>query len=1099
MNFERQQSYIGIAAKFKRDQAIVTTSKDLQGQKLSVRFYCNAFADATALSCKRLNEDDLQALPGNLPSNSTIVSYCKRGMLLLLTLQYDAEDIEWIGLWDKLDFEDPAKLACVETMRQIPNTNKVQVLVKGDDRILQAFVAFKKKILYEQRCPAFWEYMSKAGKYVLQWGLEGFGPERDQYARNRTLAFRDFDQYKLTHGYGVMREAIHTFRYIEQALQSPLTACFVELQGQLTPEGLCAKYIAFVQCDDEELIRNVLTVGDTGRLIFEEMKNGIVQPGWKYTVKPPIPRYTYPGNLILQLRRPKGDTQEVNASKAPKADMPSIQVWAFPDVSDSPARRQIKCANDLADANVEADELKRYLLGKDFQEGDNHRLFDKIDSNPDVAKKIEEFLSHLTDVQRGAWEHIRDAKHKVVLIQGPPGTGKTTTIVTIQRICTELQISWLGAAACNAAADVIASAIERLFPEAGIIRYHAYDNEALALKRSQSDPDQGVAAQSTSKDKAKAKQIEEPSSENSNGKAKQIEVSLAKEQVTDKYRQMVEEQEEFEISAAEEQHAWFQFISEFAETDAEWKDTKKQRPNFKSMGLNVRALQNAGILEHQIPHYKPNPAYDWHAEFRENLKQKNFAKDKTADEKKAYKDSVDRLLRDTLLKCPGIVTTLFKSGDNILNSIKDFVIIFVEEGSQAAELEALLSWAWNTETVVCFVIVGDPEQLHATFKSVNIGTQLNNPFYEQCVMSIMERLWRRGFPTYVLTEQHRLCQGLEEVFNQIFYEGQITNAPGTELKNRPKAQKALAWIEKEYQVNDGIPHVCLNVEDGVQLISEKSKSRYNLHNVVATLHAVTSMLADGLWQETDIKIISPYREQNSIYRKALRQLQLFGVTVHTVDSMQGGEGECTIFDLVLARQRIGRYGFVKIGNRLNVALSRSKNMFMLICDTSALEKSAAYERRLLTLSPEEQEEAKETEHHASKYLRKNFNYYQLKGAVVNVQAMLYKDAVGCVDMSPADEFLNAQALKNPTKTCRNCNSPEHLAKECPHPKKFKGTCNKCGEVGHKAKECKIIVCPRCKRRGHSKEECQGPERRVCRSCGVQGHLVADCPKKPGTD
>ena len=56
-------------------------------------------------------------------------------------------------------------------------------------------------------------------------------------------------------------------------------------------------------------------------------------------------------------------------------------------------------------------------------------------------------------------------------------------------------------------------------------------------------------------------------------------------------------------------------MSEFAEAAAECKGTKEHRPNFKSMGLNVRALQNAGNLKYQIPHHKPNPDYDLHADY----------------------------------------------------------------------------------------------------------------------------------------------------------------------------------------------------------------------------------------------------------------------------------------------------------------------------------------------------------------------------------------------------------------------------------------------------------------------------------------------------
>lgn len=70
------------------------------------------------------------------------------------------------------------------------------------------------------------------------------------------------------------------------------------------------------------------------------------------------------------------------------------------------------------------------------------------------------------------------------------------------------------------------------------------------------------------------------------------------------------------------------------------------------------------------------------------------------------------------------------------------------------------------------------------------------------------------------------------------------------------------------------------------------------------------MLSEGLWLETEITVITPYREQAKRYRKILHALKLFKVNVFTVDSMQGRENKCTIFDIMLSFLRIGGWGFV---------------------------------------------------------------------------------------------------------------------------------------------------------------------------------------------
>ena len=127
----------------------------------------------------------------------------------------------------------------------------------------------------------------------------------------------------------------------------------------------------------------------------------------------------------------------------------------------------------------------------------------------------------------------------------------------------------------------------------------------------------------------------------------------------------------------------------------------------------------------------------------------------------------------------------------------------------------------------------------------NTDDYLVNPFAKQMVISFFERLWRREFPTYMFTEQYRLAAGLEEVFNHLFYNGKITNADCTRIENRPGARNAIEYIQKHYGLRDDIPHLCLNVTDGVCLHGEM-KSRFNPQNIAATTRAIISMFNENL-------------------------------------------------------------------------------------------------------------------------------------------------------------------------------------------------------------------------------------------------------------
>lgn len=328
------------------------------------------------------------------------------------------------------------------------------------------------------------------------------------------------------------------------------------------------------------------------------------------------------------------------------------------------------------------------------------------------------------------------------------------------------------------------------------------------------------------------------------------------------------------VQITEDENAWTAFVTELETKDMEWRESKLARPNCKNMGLHLRALQNANVIsQHNIRCFAHDPANDIHAEFRRSLEQKSFAVDRPEEEQKAFKDAANALLVNTLQRSASVVTTLHKSGDNDLTAAKSFKLILIDEGCQSSELETLLAWASNYKQALLILIIGDPKQLPPTVKSRNFKDEMNNPFWAQLMVSYYQRLALRGYPTFLLTEQYRLAEGLSEVCNLLFYAGRITDAEVTKLANRPRARNALEWIDKNFQVNDGIPHVCLRVPQGVCL-KDKYFSRYNIHNVVVTIHSIRSMIADKLWVDSEITIITAYRAQASLYRDVLRMLKL---------------------------------------------------------------------------------------------------------------------------------------------------------------------------------------------------------------------------------
>lgn len=204
-------------------------------------------------------------------------------------------------------------------------------------------------------------------------------------------------------GYAVMRDAAYTMEATKRALQCPMTASFVAMPGKTSPGGRPIRYLAFVQCDNEDIIRNASTVGESGELLFDAPKENAVPLDWKYTIRPPIALYTYPGNLVLQIRRRKGDKRDL------------IPVWLHPQTSDLSPRRLVKGANEIKNAGFDSgDKMRRYIEANNLAETENPGLFDNL--SDEQKAKMEELLSRLSPVQQQTLRHVQSSRNKIVLV-----------------------------------------------------------------------------------------------------------------------------------------------------------------------------------------------------------------------------------------------------------------------------------------------------------------------------------------------------------------------------------------------------------------------------------------------------------------------------------------------------------------------------------------------------------------------------------------------------------------------------------------------------------------------------------------------------------
>ena len=339
----------------------------------------------------------------------------------------------------------------------------------------------------------------------------------------------------------------------------------------------------------------------------------------------------------------------------------------------------------------------------------------------------------------------------------------------------------------------------------------------------------------------------------------------------------------------------------------------------------------------------------------------------------------------------------------------------VDEAGVSKELETLMAIYHNLGSVLMVVFLGDHLQLPPTvlshLRKLNETDFPYNIFAPQMCMSLMARQIENGHRYTMFTTQYRMTAGIEELSSRMCYNGRLENDHSTLLVNRQPSQDAIDFIQDQFGLTTTVPHVFLNVYNGVCL-KGRTMSRHNPPNVIMVMFVIESVLEAGLFLGHEICVITPYREQATMIRQALLKASanedwfergILEVRVSTIDAMQGGEANMVIVDFVVAKRRKGRYGFLTNRGRINVAVTRAKFFQVLIGDCNAVDAPKAKDtkgKETEANDPDNQDQVPDTvvsdeEDEAFvedvgpwestlKHIRLLYQHYQEKGVVVDM-------------------------------------------------------------------------------------------------------------------
>jgi hypothetical protein len=255
----------------------------------------------------------------------------------------------------------------------------------------------------------------------------------------------------------------------------------------------------------------------------------------------------------------------------------------------------------------------------------------------------------------------------------------------------------------------------------------------------------------------------------------------------------------------------------------------------------------------------------------------------------------------------------------------NFDVVILDEANKARADEALPALRLGS----ALALVGDHKQLPPVEDDSLYGIVETDPFLEELVnTSLFEMAWDGGLPEEarcLLTIQHRMHPQIAAYVSRASYEGQLQDAPEVqayEFVTRKPLPVALHFVDT----------------DGMRGSRERRGPGGALRNETEVRVAahVVRLLDERAPRELSMAVIAMYAEQVERLRQALgRRKFKRSVKIDTVDSFEGREEDMVVISLVRSNER-GRIGFLRVPNRLNVAVSRAKRLVACIGDADTL-------------------------------------------------------------------------------------------------------------------------------------------------------------------
>jgi len=254
-----------------------------------------------------------------------------------------------------------------------------------------------------------------------------------------------------------------------------------------------------------------------------------------------------------------------------------------------------------------------------------------------------------------------------------------------------------------------------------------------------------------------------------------------------------------------------------------------------------------------------------------------------------------------------------------------FDLVILDEANKARVDEALPCLRLGAAVV----LVGDHKQLPPVEDDAIYQIVDDRPELEEIIdTSLFERCWDGGVPDQarcLLVEQHRMHPEISQYISSASYENHLENAPEV--------------LDYGYVTRRPFP-VALHMVDtaGLRGGRERRGAGGALRNdaEVKVCAQVVRLLDERVDPALSLAVIAMYADQVDHIRRSLSRRHFRRqVRIDTVDSFEGREEDMVVISLVRSNER-GRIGFLRVPNRLNVAISRARRLVVCVGDAATL-------------------------------------------------------------------------------------------------------------------------------------------------------------------